>query len=201
LKGLPTIDVIIVSHLMQQEEEKFQVTGVNQIAHRNKRIHNLIIDTSIIYLTFYSIVSSFFSINVYTQPFTLREYLFLYAVTFFYYFLFELFFHKTPGKYFTKTKVIMKNGAPADSLHILTRSLIRLLYIEILSFAGLYPVGWHDKYSGTIVIDQDPQGKLPDFIEAIIKIMKILLYIIIVLGILLLIVGIGILIYRYLFLL
>jgi hypothetical protein len=88
----------------------------------------------------------------------------------------------------------MKNGSPVDYSHILIRSLVRLIPFEHLSFVGSYPVGWHDRYSGTIVIDQNPDGKLPGSFETVIKAIKILLYMVIVLAITLLVIGIGILV-------
>ena len=179
-----------------QQQSPSYFKPLNQIAYRDKRVQNLTIDSFIIFLIFYSVFSFAFSINVYARPFTLREYVFLDTIIFLYYFLFELFFHKTPGKFITKTKVVMQNGAPADLRHIFLRSLIRLIPFEALSFIGSYPVGWHDEYSDTLVIDQNPQGKLPTFIETVIKAIKILLYIIIVFAILLLMIGIGVVAYR-----
>jgi uncharacterized RDD family membrane protein YckC len=183
---------------MKPEEGNLKLTRINQVAYRDKRVHNLAIDSLIIALIFYSVLSVVFSKSIFeTRQFDLREYFSLYIITFLYYFLFELIFHKTPGKFFTKTKVVMNNGVPVDSFHILIRSLVRLIPIEHLSFVGSYPVGWHDRLSDTIVIDLNPDDKLPGFIEIVIKAMKILLYMVIFLAILLLVIGIGILVYRY----
>jgi uncharacterized RDD family membrane protein YckC len=172
-------------------------TQVKQAAYRDKRVQNLTIDSFIILLIFYLVSSFVFSMDVYAQSLILREYIFIYILTFLYYFSFELLFHKTPGKFITKTKVVMKDGSPADQIHIFLRSLIRLIPFDVLSFTGSYPVGWHDKFSETIVIDQYPHGKLPAFIETIIKILKILLYVVIALAVLLLMIGIGMLAYKY----
>lgn len=70
-----------------------------------------------------------------------------------YYFFFEGIWQKTPGKWLTKTKVVMEDGSKPDLLHILGRSFARWIPFEALSFLfSGHPVGWHDRLSGTLVV-------------------------------------------------
>ena len=70
-----------------------------------------------------------------------------------YYMLFEIFWQKTPGKWITRTKVVMADGSKPDFLHILGRTFSRFIPFEPFSFLGKNPVGWHDQLSKTRVIN------------------------------------------------
>jgi len=66
----------------------------------------------------------------------------------------EMLWQKTPAKFITGTKVVMRDGSKPPFMNILGRSLARLIPFESLSFLfRRYPVGWHDKLSNTIVVD------------------------------------------------
>ena len=68
-----------------------------------------------------------------------------------YYPFFEGIWGRTPGKWITKTKVVMHDGSKPDFAHILGRTLARMIPFEPFSFfAG--PIGWHDSLSKTIVV-------------------------------------------------
>lgn len=68
---------------------------------------------------------------------------------------FETVWGKTPGKFVSRTKVLMKNGQPAGFVTILKRSLLRLIPFEMLSLLfSKNPVGWHDKFADSVVIDE-----------------------------------------------
>ena len=68
-----------------------------------------------------------------------------------YYLLFEGIWARTPAKFITKTKVVMHDGSKPDFMHILGRTLARIIPFEPFSFfAG--PIGWHDSLSKTIVV-------------------------------------------------
>lgn len=72
---------------------------------------------------------------------------------FLYYFLQESFSGKTIGKSFTNTQVIDEWGKRPSILTTLNRSLLRLIPLTLLSvFWGEL---WHDKYSGTRVIQDE----------------------------------------------
>ena len=63
---------------------------------------------------------------------------------------------KTPGKYLTKTRVVMRGtGATPDAGTIIKRSFCRIVPFEAFSFLGHVRDGWHDKWSDTMVIDEE----------------------------------------------
>src|SRR5262245_7686198 len=69
-----------------------------------------------------------------------------------YYFSFETVFQKTPAKFITHTKVVMRDGSKPDIATIMRRTLIRLVPFEPLS--GRREEGWwHDRWTGTMVIE------------------------------------------------
>jgi uncharacterized RDD family membrane protein YckC len=78
-------------------------------------------------------------------------------VIFLYYFLFEYYFQKTPGKFITRTKVVNANGSKPDIQTILKRSLIRFVPFDAISiYTGKDSVQqntwWHDRWSMSRVI-------------------------------------------------
>lgn len=74
-------------------------------------------------------------------------------VFFGYHLICEAIWQKTPGKLFTKTKVVDREGNKPSFLKILIRSLVRYIPFEPLSFLfGGYPIGWHDSFSKTLVV-------------------------------------------------
>ena len=68
-----------------------------------------------------------------------------------YFFLFEYFFGKTPGKFLTKTKVVDMNGEWPGGKKLLIRTLCRFIPFDNFSFL-FGPLGWHDSFSGTMVV-------------------------------------------------
>lgn len=72
---------------------------------------------------------------------------------FVFYTLFETFTGKTPGKYVTKTEVVLIDGSRPGFFTILGRSLTRIMFIDTLSFL-LNKRGWHDYFSNTYVISK-----------------------------------------------
>lgn len=80
-----------------------------------------------------------------------------------YYFLFEYFFQKTPGKFLTKTKVIDIYGNRPEIGPLILRSIIRMVPFEPLSC--LSDRGWHDKWSDTFVVSDEEAKKLNELLE------------------------------------
>jgi uncharacterized RDD family membrane protein YckC len=81
----------------------------------------------------------------------------VYAILFFfaYYTFFEAIWGKTPGKFVSRTKVVTKDGKKPNFSTILKRGLCRLVPFDMLSFLReRNPEGWHDKWVGTIVVDE-----------------------------------------------
>jgi uncharacterized RDD family membrane protein YckC len=70
-----------------------------------------------------------------------------------YYFVFELAFERTIGKFITGTKVISKNQNELQTSQIAYRTLSRIIPFEPLSFFGDVPIGWHDSNGDSLVVD------------------------------------------------
>ena len=137
--------------------EEITIDGI-KVASRIKRFMTWLIDVILIVpLIGYALI--YFMTNNYTKSenlFTvfyssqLLLFIFLYII---YYTLFEKIFGKTIGKFIFRTKVIAKsNYKKAGFGKILGRTLIRMIPFEPLSFLGKNPLGWHDKWSNTIVV-------------------------------------------------
>jgi len=69
-----------------------------------------------------------------------------------YYFVFEIVWQRTLGKFITGTKVITADGKKPTLNAIAIRTLIRFVPFEAFSFLGERVYGWHDRWSGTYVI-------------------------------------------------
>ncbi|QCW99178.1 RDD family protein [Aggregatimonas sangjinii] len=72
-----------------------------------------------------------------------------------YYSFFEGVTGRSIGKFFTKTKVVTEDGDRPNFSVVLTRSLCRCIPFNAFSFLANDGVGWHDKFSGTRVIEID----------------------------------------------
>jgi len=70
-----------------------------------------------------------------------------------YYVIFEYVWAKTPAKFLTGTVVVTETGGRPNFSAVVKRTLVRLIPIEFLSFLSDRPVGWHDKWAKTLVID------------------------------------------------
>jgi len=75
------------------------------------------------------------------------------AVSIVFYGLFESVTTRTPGKYITGTKVVMRDGTRPNEATIFLRTVCRLIPFEAISFLGRYTIGWHDSLSKTLVVD------------------------------------------------
>lgn len=69
-----------------------------------------------------------------------------------YYIFFEGLFGWTPAKLITRTKVIGKSGTKPNLNEVIGRTLLRLVPFEIFSYMGKSALGWHDRWSGTMVV-------------------------------------------------
>ena len=115
----------------------------SKISSQNKRFFNFLADSILIYITAL-FVSYFFPISG-----------FYFFIPFFYYFIFEITLNKTPAKFLTKTVVIKSKGGKLKYQDILLRTISRYIPFEAFTFLdNKFPVGWHDKISGTIVISE-----------------------------------------------
>ena len=62
---------------------------------------------------------------------------------------------KTIGKYITGTRAVSKNGSLIHSQTAFARGLIRLIPFEQLSAISFPPNPWHDRWSGSVVVDEE----------------------------------------------
>ena len=69
-----------------------------------------------------------------------------------YYFFFETLWQRTPGKWITGTKVVREDGTKPTTGQILGRTFARIIPFEAFSFFGANTIGWHDRFSGTLVV-------------------------------------------------
>lgn len=61
---------------------------------------------------------------------------------------------KSVGKYVTKTRVVMEDGAMPKTGDLIKRSLCRIIPFDQFSFLGAQGRGWHDSISNTYVVDE-----------------------------------------------
>ncbi len=83
-----------------------------------------------------------------------------------YHLFFEAVFQRTPAKFLTGTKVVMRDGTKPTFLPILGRTLARIIPFEPFSFLfyGAHPAkGWHDRLSHTLVV---PAALTPEQVVA-----------------------------------
>ncbi len=76
-----------------------------------------------------------------------------YGVCVLYYMFFETLFARTPGKWITGTKVVTPTGGKAGLAKVFVRTVYRIVPFEPFSFLGGSASGWHDRWSGTLVVD------------------------------------------------
>ena len=141
-----------------EESSSVQKEIINSKAPMGKRFANHVLDTLFIYviamifgfaMAFLSPDSLFFL----TEDNIALQYLFSFVVVGFYYALFEALTGRTPAKMITKTKVINMDGESPDIGTILIRTLCRFIPFDALSFLFSQDTGWHDRLSGTRVVN------------------------------------------------
>jgi uncharacterized RDD family membrane protein YckC len=77
--------------------------------------------------------------------------LFYLTFLFLYYLICEFFWNKTIGKLITKSSVVNLKYECPSFFQIIIRTFVRFIPFEALSFINM-GIGWHDKFSQTIVI-------------------------------------------------
>lgn len=116
------------------------------------RTLNFLVDTAIIFLLSYL---AFKAWNWYVMywGYTPHNFGWFFAgALFLYYLIFETLFARTPGKWFTYTKVVNSQGKRASFVSILLRTIARLTVVDLflMPFFGR-PL--HDFVSGTWVVE------------------------------------------------
>lgn len=116
------------------------------------RALNFFLDTLIVFALAYF---SFQGWNWYVMYWGYRPYnfgWFFYGILFIYYVFFESIFARTPGKWFTYSKVVNNAGKRAGFLRITIRSLVRLTIIDMF-FIPFIGKPLHDYLSKTQVAE------------------------------------------------
>ncbi len=85
----------------------------------------------------------------------LADYVLGFVIAMIYYSFFEGFTGRSLGKFFTKTKVVTEEGERPDFKTVVVRSLCRHIPFNAFSFLSSDGIGWHDKFSGTRVVEID----------------------------------------------
>lgn len=123
---------------------------------RTKRLLNFLIDGFIIgtISTFTGVVELFICPSASCQYSLGRIEIIILGVTFLYYFVTELLWSKTIAKFVTKTHVVAFDGLKPSASKLAARAAARWIPFDPLSYLiKTRPMGWHDRISGTIVID------------------------------------------------
>jgi lipoprotein-releasing system ATP-binding protein len=129
-----------------------------------KRVFNIILDLHFISILSYFIAFIFFNqlVSYYKDlplsaiffGYPWQVYLFSFGMTILYYTLFEILTGRTPAKYITNTKVVIRDeGTKPGIVNCFIRTVSRFIPFEFVSFFSKKPIGWHDALSGTMVID------------------------------------------------
>lgn len=80
--------------------------------------------------------------------------IFSFFSAYFIYYGVEAIFGKSPAKFITRTKVVTLERKKPGFLRIVGRTIARFVPLDPLSFLfSANPIGWHDRLSGTMVID------------------------------------------------
>ncbi|MCA1764072.1 MAG: RDD family protein [Flavobacteriales bacterium] len=135
---------------------------VYEDASKTKRFVNLLIDSIVFYALAFllGVFMAIASVDYLIDSNPLLFNVIIYALFVGVYFLLETSLNgKTVGKYITGTRVIMVDGQELKPKNILGRSFARLVPFEAFSFLGSQPTGWHDRWSGTRVIDEKKSMK------------------------------------------
>ncbi len=140
------------------EKQQFQLGAnavLDNLATKTKRFFNALIDYTVGFflagfvvgfiLGLLQLAPSSDSDQFYNAVGLISSFLYLFGA--------EYFYGKTLGKVITGSKVVTADGEKPSAGQILLRTLIRFIPFEAFSFLGKRPIGWHDKWSKTRVIN------------------------------------------------
>ncbi|OMP29968.1 RDD family protein [Mangrovimonas sp. DI 80] len=133
-----------------QNENDLSESSVHSII----RLINYIVDTIVWLILYFSIAYIFdryfvrFNSYVVNYIYSISLGLILYLV---YYGTLEFYFHRTLGKYLSRTKVVDRDGGEITFLTIFKRTISRLIPIDIFYYL-FSKKGLHDRLSNTLVI-------------------------------------------------
>lgn len=134
------------------------------LARRDLRLLNFVIDALIVCAVWYLLKTLLFTLDIdaslyqFTGLGSMAGGV-LYGVLLLSYYLFcEAIWCRTIGKMVSGTMVVDRQGKPVSFYQALLRTLVRMIPIEWFSFITQdRPVGWHDEWSNTRVIELDDE--------------------------------------------
>lgn len=135
------------------------IDPVDEVARFDKRVFNFALDSSlfiILRLVIYAATTT-----------TITDILLVLATWLLYYPIMEYTTGKTIAKYISQTRVVNDDLTKALFGTILKRNLLRLIPFEIFSFIKMYPTGWHDSLSGTLVVDDHRPADVVEWVDEI----------------------------------
>ncbi len=124
------------------------------LAHSILRLINFTVDTVVWLILYFSVA---LILDLYIVRFS--SYLINYIYSIFlglilyltYYSVLEFYFHRTLGKFLTRTQVVNADGGELTFLSIFTRTISRLIPIDIFYYL-FSKIGLHERLSNTLVI-------------------------------------------------
>jgi uncharacterized RDD family membrane protein YckC len=134
---------------------------LGEIALFDKRIFNFVFDGALFLLfriAFSELILQSYQINV---VFVLTSFF----LWFLYYPAMEYAAGKTLAKYISQTRVVNDDLTSIDFGVALKRNLLRLVPFEMFSFLKRFPTGWHDSFSGTLVINDHRPADSVQWVE------------------------------------
>ena len=135
-------------------KEDFKIANY-LLASKQKRVLNYIIDRAIMIVIVRLVINliNLSEVSERVASFDLIDYYLFWGVIKFGYFgITEVFFSRSPAKFFTKTIVVMEDGSKPTFRAILARTISRILPFEPLSFLRGRALGLHDENSRTFVV-------------------------------------------------
>ncbi len=121
-----------------------------------KRFGNFLVDSAIFYILKLILISLLYALDIKVNANETLSSIFSLSSYLLYYFILEFISGgKTVGKYLTKTRVVYKDGSTPKAASIIQRAFCRFIPFDAFSFLSSNPIGWHDKLSDTIVIDEE----------------------------------------------
>jgi hypothetical protein len=116
------------------------------------RVLNFLVDTLLVFLLSYLLYKWWmFYVRYWDRPF-IAFYNFFFATLFVYYFLMELIFTRTVGKFLSMTKVVTTTHKRPGLIAIFIRSILRLTIVDCF-FIAFWEKPLHDKLSKTEVVE------------------------------------------------
>jgi len=116
------------------------------------RVINFVVDTLLVVILSFVVNKVWNFYVIYWEYPYINPLLVFGVLLFVYYFIFELFWAKTPGKWLSYTKVVDKKGLKPGFIQIFLRSIVRLTIIDCF-FIPFLNKPLHDYVSNTEVVE------------------------------------------------